>query len=70
MTKAEFVAKMAEKAALTRAEAEKALNALLETITATLKAGDKVGFTGFGTFAVVECSARRAGQDATLKLAR
>ena len=58
MTKAEFVGKLAEKAGLTKADAEKAVNAFLETVTEALKSGDKVGFVGFGTFEVTERGAR------------
>ncbi|HIJ96899.1 MAG TPA: HU family DNA-binding protein [Desulfuromonadales bacterium] len=58
MTKAEFVAKVAEKADLKKVEAEKAVNAFLETVTETLKAGDKIGFIGFGSFEVSERAAR------------
>lgn len=58
MTKADFVAKMVEKTGFTKADAENAVNAFLETITATLNSGDKVAFAGFGTFEVVERAAR------------
>jgi DNA-binding protein HU-beta len=58
MTKSEFVGKLAEKAGLTKADSEKAVNAFLETVTETLKSGDKVIFTGFGSFEVTERTAR------------
>ncbi|HIJ86450.1 MAG TPA: HU family DNA-binding protein [Desulfuromonadales bacterium] len=58
MTKAEFVAMVAGKAELKKVDAEKAVNAFLETISETLKAGDKVVFTGFGSFEVTERAAR------------
>ena len=58
MTKTEFVGKIAEKTGSTKADAEKAVNAFLETITETLQAGDKVAFTGFGSFEVIERAAR------------
>ena len=58
MTKAEFVAKMAETTGFTKVDAEKAVNAFLETVTETLKSGDKVAFTGFGSFEVTEREAR------------
>jgi DNA-binding protein HU-beta len=58
MTKAEFVAKVAEKAELKKVDAEKAVNAFLETISDSLKAGEKVSFTGFGAFEVTERAAR------------
>ena len=58
MTKAEFVGKIAEKTGFTKTDAEKAVNAFLETVTETLKSGDKVAFTGFGSFEVTEREAR------------
>ena len=42
MTKVELIAKVAADAELTKKDAEKAVNAVLEGITAALKAGDKV----------------------------
>jgi len=58
MTKAEFVGKIAEKTGFTKADADKAVNAFLETVTETLKSSDKVTFTGFGSFEVTERAAR------------
>jgi DNA-binding protein HU-beta len=58
MTKAEFVGKIAQKTGLTKVDAEKAVNAFLETVTETLQTGDKVAFTGFGSFEVSERAAR------------
>jgi len=58
MTKAEFVAKIAEKTGSTKVDADKAVQAFLETVTDVLKAGDKVAFAGFGSFEVTERAAR------------
>jgi len=58
MTKAEIVEKIAQAAEITKAKAEVAANAFLEGVTEGLKAGDKVTFVGFGTFAVAERKAR------------
>lgn len=58
MTKTELVAKIAEDAGLTKVQAEKALNSFIATTTATLKAGDKIGLVGFGTFSAVTRAAR------------
>ncbi len=58
MTKAEFVAKVTEKTGSTKADAEKAVNAFLETVTDALKASEKVVFTGFGSFEVTERAAK------------
>ena len=58
MNKTELVASMAEKAGLSKKDAEKALNAFVESIEETLKAGDKVSLVGFGTFETRERAAR------------
>lgn len=58
MTKAELVAKIAEGAGVTKAQAEKALNSFISETTAALKAGDKVTLVGFGTFSAVTRAAR------------
>src|SRR5205823_3727330 len=41
-----------KEAGVTRNEADKVINAALSVITSTLKGGDKVTLTGFGTFEV------------------
>ena len=58
MRKTELVATIAEKAGLSEAAAAKALNAFVETVTETIKAGDKVQLTGFGTCEAAERPAR------------
>jgi DNA-binding protein HU-beta len=58
MTKAELVAKIAEGAGLTKAQAEKALASFIDETTAAIKAGDKVTLVGFGTFSSVTRAAR------------
>ncbi len=58
MTKQELVEKMAEKAGITKADAARALDAFTETVTETLKAGEKISLVGFGTFATSERAAR------------
>ena len=50
MNKTELIAQMAIKAGLSKKDAEKALNAALETIAAALKAEEKVQLVGFGAF--------------------
>jgi DNA-binding protein HU-beta len=65
MTKAEFVAKVAEKTELKKVDAEKAVNAFLETVSETLKTGDKVVFTGFGSFEVTERAAKEGRNPST-----
>lgn len=58
MTKSEFVAKVAQKSELKKVDAEKAVNAFLETVTETLKTGEKIIFTGFGSFEITDRAAR------------
>ncbi len=60
MNKTELVASVAEKAGLTKKDSEKAVNAVLATITESLQKGDKVQLVGFGTFEVRERKARKA----------
>lgn len=50
MNKTELIAAVAAKAELSKKDAEKALNATIDTITAALTAGDKVQLVGFGSF--------------------
>lgn len=58
MTKADLVNAMAEKAGISKADAEKALKAFSDAVAEALKAGDKVSLVGFGTFSVSERAAR------------
>jgi len=58
MTKAELVDYVAEKADLTKADAARALEAVMEGVTAGLKESGKVTLVGFGTFTAKEREAR------------
>lgn len=58
MTKTELVNSMAEKAGLSKADAEKALKAFVDSVTDTLQQGDKISLVGFGTFSVGDRAAR------------
>ncbi|CCH50383.1 HU family DNA-binding protein [Pseudodesulfovibrio piezophilus] len=58
MTKAELVAKIADKNGSSKAQAEASMNAILDTIKDELAAGSKITLTGFGTFSVSERKAR------------
>lgn len=58
MNKMELVAQVAEKAGLTKKDAEKALGAVLESIEECLVRGEKAQIIGFGTFEVKERAAR------------
>ena len=58
MNKAELIAAVAEKAGLSKKDAEAAMSAALETITAALREGDTVQLVGFGSFEVKTRAAR------------
>ena len=58
MNKAELVSMVAEKAGLSKKDAEKAVAAVFDSIQDTLTAGEKVQLVGFGTFEVRERGAR------------
>ena len=59
MTKADLVEKIAAKANLTKAAAERALNAFLGSVEDALVKESKLTLTGFGTFAVETRKARQ-----------
>ena len=58
MNKTELIAAVAEEAVLSKKDAEKAINAVIGTITKALNDGEKVQLVGFGTFEVRERGAR------------
>ena len=58
MNKAELVAAVAEKTALSKKDSEKAVNAAFEAIAEALAQGGKVQLVGFGSFETKERNAR------------
>jgi len=58
MTKAELAQQIASALGSTKADGERAINALTDGITDVLKKGDSVTLTGFGTFSVSHRKAR------------
>ena len=58
MNKTELAAVVAQKTGLTKKDAERVLNATLETVTEYLVKGEKVQLSGFGIFEVKEREAR------------
>ena len=58
MNKQELIAAVAAEANITKAEANKALDALTDSVTKALKKGDSVTLIGFGTFKVSQRAAR------------
>ena len=59
MNKSELIAKIAEKSELSKKDAEKALNAFVDSVTDALVAGDKVVLVGFGSFETKQRAARK-----------
>ncbi|WP_029014794.1 HU family DNA-binding protein [Niveispirillum irakense] len=57
MNKNDLVAVVAEAAGLSKADANKAVDAVFDGITGALKKGDEVRLVGFGTFTVAERAA-------------
>ncbi len=58
MNKNELIAGVAERASITKSDAERAVNAFVDTVTHALRTGDKVQIVGFGTFEVKARAAR------------
>lgn len=65
MNKTDLVAKIAEGAGLSKADAKKALEATLEAIAGAVKNGEKVAIVGFGTFDITERAERQGINPAT-----
>jgi len=58
MTKADIIANISKEAKISKASAEKSVNAFAAAVTKALKKGEKFTLTGFGTFSVVKRSFR------------
>ena len=58
MNKVELIASIAEKTGLTKKDSEKALNAVICTLTGALVKEEKIAIAGFGTFEVRHKAAR------------
>ena len=59
MNKTELVAAVADKAGLSKKDAEAAVKAFIDAVAEELKKGEKVQLVGFGTFEVSERAARQ-----------
>ena len=62
MSKAELVEKIAEQTKLTKADADRAVKALINVVSSSLKSGEDVTLVGFGTFTTVD-RAERPGRN-------
>ena len=58
MNKAELVEAMASGAKLTKADAGRALDSMIEAVAKGLKKGDRISLVGFGSFSVAKRAAR------------
>ena len=65
MNKTELAAAIAEKAQITKKDADAALKAFMDVVTDELKKGEKIQLVGFGTFEVSERSAREGRNPST-----
>lgn len=65
MTKTDLINAVAEKAKLSKKDADKAVAAVFAAISESLVAGDKVQLVGFGTFEVRDRAAREGKNPAT-----
>jgi len=75
MNKAELIEAIAEAADLTKVEAARALDGLVDAITDALKKGDTVSLVGFGSFLVKERAERQgrnpqSGESITIAAAK
>jgi DNA-binding protein HU-beta len=75
ITKSDLVTHVAAHAKLSSSDAEKAVTAFLDAITTTLKKGDEIRLTGFGTFSVQSVAARtgrnpRTGEEIQIKASK
>jgi len=62
MNKAELVTRISKDTGLTKADANRVIDALIDQVTRALKKGERVTLVGFGTFLVARRKAR-AGRD-------
>ena len=75
MNKSELVDAIADSAGLSKADAGRALDSVVQTVTNALKKGDTVSLVGFGTFSVRARAARtgrnpRTGETIQIKAAK
>ena len=67
MNKTELIDAISKAAGMTKADAGKALNGMIDAISGALTKGDSVTLVGFGTFAVSERAARTGRNPSTGK---
>lgn len=67
MNKAELIDAISSEAKITKADANRALDAFMNVTTKSLKKGDRVALVGFGTFSVAKRAARNGRNPQTGK---
>ena len=65
MNKSELTESISDQAGLTKADAARALDAMIGSVSKALKKGDTVSLVGFGTFSVKKRAARTGRNPAT-----
>ena len=75
MNKGELVEAVAKEAGISKADSARAVDAVISTISGTLRRGDSVSLIGFGTFQVKKRSARtgrnpRTGETIKIKASK
>ncbi len=65
MNKSELIEAIAASADIPKAAASRALDAMVESVTDSLKKGESVSLVGFGTFAIKERAARTGSNPQT-----
>jgi len=75
MTKAELIQKVADRTGFTKKDSGRVVDAVVDAITGSLAAGEKVSLVGFGSFEVRSRSARKGrnpqtGQEITIPARR
>ena len=59
MTKSEFVAKLAQAGEISKKQAGQVFATFVDTITASLRKGDRIALPGLGSFSIVRRGARK-----------
>ncbi|MEP6882406.1 MAG: HU family DNA-binding protein [Dokdonella sp.] len=75
MNKGEFIGAVAEAAEMTKADADRAVEAVFKVVKKALKSGDSISLVGFGTFSVRKRAARtgrnpRTGETIKIKASK
>lgn len=75
MNKSQLIDRVAQNAEITKASANRAVDAMIEAVAESLSSGDTVQLIGFGTFSVKERSARmgrnpQTGQEISIPAAK